>query len=107
MSTIRALELPGRRVPYPDDGVVTASSNSIALRQPDDVLNPLTEVRSLKVDDMQPCVGIPCLYMTIRVSHGKAHPIGGPRHSEDTTAGIISADGTSHLRTIDRVRDYT
>src|SRR5436309_8524256 len=88
MSSIRALELPGRRVPYPDDGVVTASSDSISLRQPDDVLNPPPEMRSMKVDDMQPCVGIPCLYVSVRVSHDMGLSIVCRRIIEVHAAGL-------------------
>src|SRR5260370_30675837 len=104
MSAIRALELPGRRVPDPNKVVIAAGSDGLAVRQPDDVLNPLPEVRSLKGHDMQPCVGVECLDLAVQVSHGKAHPVGGPSHSNDTAAGIIGADGPPLVRTISRVR---
>src|SRR5260221_305278 len=92
MSAIRVLELPGRRVPDPYNGIIAASSDGLAVRQPDDVLNPLPEVRSLKGHDMQPCVGVECLDLAVPVSHGKAHPIGGPCQSKNTAAGIVGAD---------------
>src|SRR5215469_18285899 len=104
MSTIRLLDLPGRCVPDPHKVVIAASSDSIAARQPDDVLNPILEVRSLKVVDVQPCIGVKCLYVAFPVSHDKAHPIGGPCHSKDTTAGIVAADGSPQVRAIARMR---
>src|SRR5258708_37186908 len=102
MSGIRAWERPGRRVPDPNKVVITAGSDGLAVRQPDDVLNPLPEVRSLKGHDMQPCVGVECLDMAVQVSHGKAHPIGGPCHSKDTAAGVGGADGAPPVRTMHR-----
>src|SRR5260370_9766149 len=104
MSAIRALELPGRCVPDPYNAIIAPGSDGLAVRQPDDVLTPLLEVRGLKVDDMQPCVGVECLDLAVPVSHGKAHPIGGPCHSKDTAAGIVGADGPSQVRAIARVR---
>src|SRR5258708_2582573 len=104
MSAIRVLELPGRRVPDLYGRILSPRGDVLAVRQPDDVLNPLPEVRSLKGHDMQPCVGVECLDLVVPVSHGKAHPIGGPCHSKNTAAGIVGADGPSQVRAIVRVR---
>src|SRR5438105_14474049 len=100
MSVIDNLYFPGRSIPDANEEIVTSSNDRIAVRQPGDGLNPLLGVGIAVVDDIMSCIGIPCLYLAIVISHNNACLIGRPCYGQGSALSIIGVDGTAKVRTI-------